>query len=77
MSSTKKHIEEAKIVLKPKANLFLRVGIAELGLKNWQAGAILGQSETVFSRKLSRPMDDREQVEWLERIREGVKGFEK
>jgi len=56
-----------------KTNMILRLGIAELGLKNWQAAEIIGISEGYFSKTIRGELPTEKQFEMLENIREGVK----
>lgn len=56
-----------------KTNMILRLGIAELGLRNWKAAEIVGVSESYFSKIIRGEMPQAKQIEMLEKIREGVK----
>ena len=59
-----------------KTNIILRLGIAELGLWNWQAAEIVGVSESYFSRIIRKELPYEKQIELLEKIREGVKHYD-
>ena len=58
-----------------KTNMILRLGIAELGLRNWQAAEIVGISESYFSKIIRVEMPQGKQLEMLERIMEGAKKY--
>lgn len=56
-----------------KTNIVLHCGIAESGLRNWEAAEIIGFSESYFSRMIRTELPFEKQLEMLEKIREGVK----
>lgn len=58
-----------------KTNMILRLGMAELGLRNWQAAEIVGISESYFSKIIRGEMPQGKQLEMLERIKEGAKKY--
>ena len=59
-----------------KTNMILRLGIAKLGLRNWQAAEIIGLSESYFSRIIRKEMPYKKQIEMFEKIREGAKYYD-
>ena len=56
-------------------NILLKVGMAELGIRQYQAAKILGLSEGYFSKILRDELTECKQIEMLERIREGTKKY--
>lgn len=54
-------------------NILLRLGIADLGLRNWEAAEILGISDSYFSKIIRTELPISEQMELLQKIREGGK----
>lgn len=55
-------------------NIVIKVGMAELGIRQYEAAKLLGISEGYFSKILRNELSYSKQTEMLERIREGVNG---
>lgn len=56
-------------------NIVIKVGMAELGIRQYEAAKILGVSEGYFSKILREELPHGKQIEMLERIREGAKKY--
>lgn len=53
-------------------NVLIRVGMAELNIRQYQAAKILGISEGYLSKILREELPQSKQYKMLEQIREGV-----
>ena len=57
-------------------NILLKVGMAELGIRQYEAAKFCGVSEGYFSKILRDELPQIKQIELLEKIREGVKHYD-